>query len=167
MRTQQYDSTSCWVRRDEYTADRKYYKVDLGLIEIPTNIPQDAEKVHLSYNQINMIRVHTFVSMLQCTKLDLDSNRISEVENGAFNGLSAVTDLDNGNNRLQFLYLNMFSDMKNCKMLQLLHNDISDIESESFNGLSQVQYLSLYHNNLITLKAGTCGCKIYLDQQKQ
>ena len=137
MLTQQYDSTSCWVRRDEYTADRKYYQVDLGLVEIPINIPQDAEEVNLSHNQINMIKAHTFVRLLQCTKLDLDSNMISEVENGGFNGLSAVTDLDIGNNRLQFLYLNTFSDMKNCKMLHLL------------------VFISLYHNNLRTLKAGT------------
>ena len=74
--------------------------MDLGLIEIPTNIPQDAEEVHLYHNQINMIKPHTFVRLLQCTKLDLDSNMISEVKNGGFNGLSAVTDLDIGNNRL-------------------------------------------------------------------
>ena len=79
--TQQYKSTLCedwfmfeWPEpRDEYT-DRKYYKMALGLIEIPTDIPEDSIEVYLSYNNITKIKANTFSRLANCTRLFLQRN---------------------------------------------------------------------------------------------
>ena len=85
--TQQYKSATS--QRDEYTADRKYYKISLGLTVVPTDIPTDALWVRLQYNRIIRLEVNAFNQLSQCTELNLGYNQISEVEPGAFNGLIA------------------------------------------------------------------------------
>ena len=57
--TQRKELTLCQTR-DDYTADRKYYKVNLTLTEIPANIPAEAREVRLSWNNITTIEVNIF-----------------------------------------------------------------------------------------------------------
>ena len=53
--TQQYTSSVCQEdTRDEYTADRKYYEINLGLTAIPSDIPPDAEEVHIQSNRVTI-----------------------------------------------------------------------------------------------------------------
>ena len=117
--TQQYKSATSQSPRDEYTADRKYYKTHLGLTAIPSDIPTDALRVVIDYNTITKIEVNAFYQLSQCTELYLGRNQISEVEPGAFNGLIAL------------------------KYLNLEFNQIIVMEAGTFNGLTAVISLSL------------------------
>ena len=82
-------------------------------------------------------------------------NWVIEVEPGAFNGLTALTQFRFCYNRLGRLFRDMFSDLVSCTQLDLYANEISYIESGSFNGLSHVNSLQLHNNRLTTLKADT------------
>ena len=80
MLTQQLISILCQRPRDEYTSDRTYYKVDVGLTDIPTDIPKDALEVYLSDNRIRNITANTFFGLFECVLLNLKYNRISHVD---------------------------------------------------------------------------------------
>ena len=80
-------------------------------------------------------------------------NQISEVEQGAFNGLSALTSLAISWNRLERLYVNMFQELENCRSLSVQDNRISEIEPGSFSGLGNLEQLFLSNNPLSTLRA--------------
>ena len=64
---------------------RKYYKTNVGLTVIPSNIPPDVVEVIITYNNLTKIEANVFLGLSQCTKLDLNHNEISEVEPEAFN----------------------------------------------------------------------------------
>ena len=70
----------------------RYSKWDDALTEIPTDIPRDAVEVVISSKQITTIRANAFLHLSQCMLLDVRAN-ISEIEPGAFNGLTALTTL--------------------------------------------------------------------------
>ena len=94
--------------RDEYTAERKYYKSYIGLTAVPIDIPTDALSVRIDNNKIAKLEVNAFNQLSQCTELTLVSNEISEVEPGAFNGLIALTWLDLDNNQISELEAETF-----------------------------------------------------------
>ena len=139
--------------RDEYSANRKYYQINLNLTQVPTDIPADALKVVIVFNRITNVKTNVFSQLTQCTVLDVQRNLISEVEPGAFNGLRAVTYLNLRNNRLERLYPNMFAGLNNCIQIALSNNSIGQIEAGSWNVLGQVTWLDLTCNQLISLSA--------------
>ena len=176
--TLHYKSATSQSRRDEYTADRKYYKSYFGLTAVPTDIPTDALSVEIDNNRITKIEANAFSQLSQCTRLSLLHNQISEVEPGAFNGLIALNLLSLESNQitalevgtfdgltaLEFLYLdrnrlekinaNIFSGLKRCTVLRLNNNRIGEIESDGFAGLRNVTHLFLLSNRLTMLKVG-------------
>ena len=153
LMTQQYRISLCVEPRDEYTADRTYYKVKQDLASIPIDIPIDAVGIFIESNLITKIQANLFHQLSQCTILSLRDNQIDEVEAGAFNGLVNLVNLDLNNNQLKQLDANMFTDLKNCTYLHLDDNLIREIEPGSLNGLNNLEQLDLYNNKLITLKA--------------
>ena len=116
--------TAAFCQRDEYTADRQYYKYGLGLTAIPTDIPTDALEVYIWGNSIIKIEANAFSELSECTRLVLNSNRIAVVEQGAFNGLTALTYLVLRSNSLERLHVNMFSNLTSCTGLDLQNNQI-------------------------------------------
>ena len=136
MLTQQCELSFC-LPRDEYTSDRNYYKINRNLTEIPDDIPTDALKVYISYNNIVTVRANTFTQLVQCTELRLANNGISVVEPEAFNGLVAMKRLSLPYNMLERLYQGMFNGLENCISLQLDDNRISEVETGSLNALDQ------------------------------
>ena len=85
----------------------------------------------------------------ECKRLDLQYNTISEVELGAFNGLTALTRLDLSNNQIHELKSPTFN---------LSDNHISSIQDNTFVNLRRLEILSLDHNRLESLSPGTfCG----------
>ena len=157
--TQQYESTlSQGYNRDEYPPKHEYvngiYKhIFADLTAVPTDIPADAVGVDIGRNRITRLEVNAFSHLSQCTSLQMLYNQISEVEPGAFNGLTALRRLAISWNRLERLYVNMFLRLENCRSLSVQDNRISEIEPGSFNGLGNLEYLFLSNNPLNTLRA--------------
>ena len=53
----------------EHIVDGSYYKVNLGLPVIPTDIPRTVVEVHLSNNQITKIKTNAFSQLSLCRTL--------------------------------------------------------------------------------------------------
>ena len=154
MLSQKFKSNLCREPRDEYTSDREYYKLDQNLTEIPDDIPADALKVDIAYNDITTVRANVFSHLSQCTSLSLGINGISEIEPGAFNGLTALTNFGMWKSNLERLFANMFSDLKNCRIMLIQLSRIRQVEPGSFNGLIKLDILYFSFNGIKALKTG-------------
>ena len=139
--------------RDEYTDNRLYYKVNVNLTEIPTDIPREAVNVDLQYNYITHIPGNVFSHLDQCEILSLIANQISTIEQGAFNGLVKIRDLDLRGNYITRIQADMFSDLSQCEKLSLWNNQISVIESGAFRGLVGIRDIYLDDNRLTELRS--------------
>ena len=148
MLTQQYSHTLCLLARDYYTTDRKYLNINAGLGEIPTDIPIEALEVHIRDNRIDTIYENVFSNLSQCRVLNLFRNKISELKQGALNGLTALTYLTLKSNNLERLPVNIFSNLNNCSTLDLQDNYIRQVEPGAFNGLTALSILTFGNNSL-------------------
>ena len=141
--------------RDEYTADRVYRKWNQNLTEIPNDIPADALKIDIADNDITTVRANVFAHLTQCKSLHLGTNGISEIEPGAFNGLTALTNFEIWTSELERLFANMFSNLKNCRNMRIQLLRITEVEPGSFNGLTSLTHLYLSWNDRFNvLRAG-------------
>ena len=143
MLIQQHISILCELSRTDYTTDRKYLKISVGLTAIPTDIPTDALEVHIRDNTITTLEANVFSDLSQCRMLNLFRNGITKVELGAFNGLIALTTLTLQHNRLDRLPLNIFSDLKNCSAINLQDNHMGAVEPGTFMSLNAFGTLTI------------------------
>ncbi len=102
--------------RAEYTSGRRYYRECQALTFIPPNIPAEAYRVEINFNNISTLRANEFSQLSQCVVLILHSNKIREIHPHAFFGLKSLATL--------FLYTNEISHIKpgTLSMLTELRN---------------------------------------------
>ena len=141
--TQQYKSTIGQDPRNEYTSDRKYYKVSLGLTAIPSDIPTDALSVAIENNRISKIESNVFYQLSECTSLGLSSNQISEVKPGAFNGLIVLARLFLENNQISEFEAGTFNGLTAVILLRLSNNRLEKINANIFSDLMRCDTLHL------------------------
>ena len=157
--TQHYNSIlsapAIATRRVFFNSRNRYYQFEAsGSTEIPADIPHNAFNVYIKYNRIPKIKANTFSQLRQCTTVEMLYNWVSEVEPGAFNGLTAVEKFQFCFNSLKRLFTNIFSDLVSVTDLELQYNGISEIQSRSFNRLRHLKNLKLFSNRLTTIRAG-------------
>ena len=85
--TKNYSLPGYTEPRNEFTQDGEYWRIYEDLHEVPTDIPIDARIVYLQWNTIDSIPADIFRSYSALEELDLRSNDIESIEDGAFNGL--------------------------------------------------------------------------------
>ena len=73
--------------RKEYTEDGEYWNTYEGLLTIPPNLPVDVKMVHLQWNAINVLPIDWLQGYDDMEGLDIRSNDVELIEDGAFNGL--------------------------------------------------------------------------------
>ena len=163
------------VPRDEFTTDRKYYKIRQELTEIPSDIPANAVWVYITHNSITKVEANGFSRLSNCIRLYLNNNHIKEVESGSFNGLNRLEQLDLGfnqvtllkevmfqgletvqeinfySNSMNFIADNAFANLQNLERLVLGRNNINTLSSKSFSGLHSLKHLLLHENNITSL----------------
>uniref|UniRef100_A0A8C9S1Q5 Slit homolog 1a (Drosophila) n=1 Tax=Scleropages formosus TaxID=113540 RepID=A0A8C9S1Q5_SCLFO len=127
----------------------------LRLTKIPEHIPASTAELRLNNNEITTLEATgVFKTLTQLKKINLSNNKISEVEDGAFEGASSVTELHLTANQLDSVRSSMFRGLSGLRMLMLRNNRISCIHNNSFTGLYNVRLLSLYDNQLTTIAPG-------------
>ena len=67
----------CW---EGYTEDGEYHNTYSDLRDIPRDIPTEARKVYLYWNEISYVRAGAFDELSECTELDLHKNAITKVK---------------------------------------------------------------------------------------
>ena len=163
--------------RNEYVGGI-FYRTDSRLVEVPSNIPQEATEVHLQDNKITELKTGTFSHLAQCTKLDIHNNSIATIEGDTFtgmarletlylyynkitvlqksmfNGLASLTTLHMSSNLIETIPDGCFSDLSKLNNLYLNINKLSAISGNMWLGLSVLKYLYLYNNGIAALKPG-------------
>ena len=117
------------------------------------NLPDSLEELDLQQNAITNLKAGIFVNSPKY-KLVLNSNYISNIEDGTFN-LPHLQDLDLKYNHLSVICSNMFQGLQNLRNLQLEINKITRIEKGAFKNLGNLCNLALSMNSIERLENGT------------
>ncbi|KAM8939532.1 adhesion G protein-coupled receptor A3 [Pelodytes ibericus] len=87
--------------------------------------------------------------------LILNSNKITELTNGSFEGLSFLERLDLRNNLISSIEPGAFLGLVSLKRLDLANNRVGCINADIFNGLANLIRLNLSGNSFSSLAQGT------------
>ncbi|MGH0167412.1 UNVERIFIED_CONTAM: hypothetical protein FKN15_052811, partial [Acipenser sinensis] len=125
------------------------------LIKIPDHIPQYTAELRLNNNEFTVLEATgIFKKLPQLRKINLSNNKITDIEEGAFEGAAGVNELILTSNRLENVHFRMLKGLNGLRTLMLRSNRISCVGNDSFTGLSSVRLLSLYDNQITTMAPG-------------
>ncbi|GAA6079929.1 slit homolog 2 protein isoform X1, partial [Tachysurus ichikawai] len=85
---------------------------------------------------------------------NFSNNKISDIEEGTFEGANGVNELILTSNRLESVHYGMLKGLTGLRTLMLRSNKISCVSNSSFTGLSSVRLLSLYDNLITSITRG-------------
>ena len=138
------------VTRDDVTAEGWFYRTSSRLTEVPADIPDNTTRVYLSYNRIVSLPSRIFSNLTRLETIDLDHNKISDVQPSAFAGTPTFW-LDLQSNELSSIRRDMWEEQNSLMVLLLKYNRIISIESRSFEGLADLGVLHLEGNRIAEL----------------
>ncbi|XP_067354970.1 slit homolog 2 protein isoform X5 [Channa argus] len=125
------------------------------LTKIPDHIPQYTAELRLNNNEFSVLEATgIFKKLPQLRKINLSNNRISDIEEGTFEGATGVNELILTSNRLENIHHRMLKGLSGLRTLMLRSNRISCVSNSSFVGLSSVRLLSLYDNQITSMNPG-------------
>uniref|UniRef100_A0A3P8V453 Slit homolog 2 (Drosophila) n=1 Tax=Cynoglossus semilaevis TaxID=244447 RepID=A0A3P8V453_CYNSE len=125
------------------------------LTKIPDHIPQYTAELRLNNNDFTVLEATgIFKKLPQLRKINLSNNRITDIEEGTFEGASGVNELILTSNRLENVHHGMLKGLSGLRTLMLRSNHISCVSNSSFVGLSSVRLLSLYDNQITSMSPG-------------
>uniref|UniRef100_A0A8D3DSH0 Slit homolog 1b (Drosophila) n=1 Tax=Scophthalmus maximus TaxID=52904 RepID=A0A8D3DSH0_SCOMX len=127
---------------------------NLRLTKFPEHLPSSTEELRLNNNDLSVLEATGVAQINFNNGLLFKSERISDIEDGAFDGASSVVELHLTANHLESVRGSMLKGMEGLRMLMLRNNRISCIHNGSFSGLTNVRLLSLYDNQLSTILPG-------------
>ena len=104
--------------------------------------------VDLSSNQLVSVPSRAFTSQRRLQELRLGGNKISELTEKTFSGLSRLQSLDLSHNFLERLENRVFKPLRSVKELNLESNRISEVDQRAFAGCSTLVSLNLEGNLL-------------------
>ena len=96
----------------------------------------------------------TDAHLRRITFLNVNSLRISSLQEGDFGGLTGLTSLNLHDNGLSSLPPNVFADLTSLTFLNLGDNEINSLQTGDFGGLVNLETLEMYRNNLSSLPPG-------------
>uniref|UniRef100_A0A670HVK4 Slit homolog 1 protein n=1 Tax=Podarcis muralis TaxID=64176 RepID=A0A670HVK4_PODMU len=128
---------------------------NLKLTKIPERLPQATAELRLNNNEITVLEATgIFKKLPHLKKINLSNNKVSEIEDGAFEGAASVSELHLTVNQLESVRSAMFRGLDGLRTLMLRNNRINCIHNDSFTGLRNVRLLSLYDNQISTIAPG-------------
>ena len=115
-------------------------------------LPKMLQTIYLQNNELNAMPPLNGLTEVQL--INLDYNKIIEIEGNAFSTNSKLEEIYLSNNNIQSIATGAFNNLNNLRTLYLNGNQIPSIEVGDFNGLSQLQTLSFMDNKLTELING-------------
>jgi Leucine-rich repeat (LRR) protein len=106
------------------------------------------------YN-ITLLKKDSFVILPELEGLGLEWCGIRTIELGAFNGLTALTELSIGNNEISEIIPGTFQNIISLVVLNLEGNRIEHLDRNMFSGLFKLEYIDLSQNKLQFLHPDT------------
>jgi Leucine-rich repeat (LRR) protein len=108
----------------------------------------------LNSNQLTSLSDGVFQGLSQLQKLWLNTNQLTSLSDGVFQGLSQLRDLGLNGNQLTSLPDGVFQGLSQLRGLSLNSNQLTNLQAGVFQGLSNLQELWLYNNKLTSLQSG-------------
>ncbi|XP_056247183.1 leucine-rich repeats and immunoglobulin-like domains protein 1 [Seriola aureovittata] len=130
--------------RDLYLSNNKISVLELGALD---HLGSTLQVLRLSRNRISQIPVRAF-QLPRLTQLELNRNRIRQVEGLTFQGLSSLEVLKLQRNNISKLTDGAFWDLAKMKVLHLDYNSLTEVNSGSLYGLTSLQQLFLSNNSI-------------------
>lgn len=138
------------------SADRKVVCSNMELHQVlpPDSFPNRTVTLILNNNKIQELRNGSFFGLTVLEKLDLRSNMISRIEPGAFLGLPALKRLDVSNNSIGCLNVDIFKGLSSLIRLNLSGNKFSSLAQGTFDSLVSLKALEFQTPYLL------CDCNL-------
>ncbi|XP_037535174.1 leucine-rich repeats and immunoglobulin-like domains protein 1 [Nematolebias whitei] len=130
--------------RDLYLSNNKISVLELGALD---RLGPTLQILRLSRNRISQIPIRAF-QLPKLTQLDLNRNRIHQIEGLTFQGLSSLEVLKLQRNSISKLTDGAFWDLAKMKVLHLEYNNLTEVNSGSLYGLSSLTQLFLSKNSI-------------------
>lgn len=130
--------------RDLYLGNNKISVLEVGALD---HLGSTLQVLRLSRNRISQIPVKAF-QLPRLTQLELNRNRIRQVEGLTFQGLSSLEVLKLQRNSISKLTDGAFWDLAKMKVLHLDYNSLTEVNSGSLYGLTSLQQLFLSNNSI-------------------
>ncbi|XP_075968576.1 adhesion G protein-coupled receptor A3 [Anarhichas minor] len=136
--------------------DRKVVCSNMELHQVlpPDSFPNRTVTLILNNNKIQELRNGSFIGLSTLEKLDLRSNPISHIEPGAFLGLPALKKLDLSNNSIGCLNVDIFKGLTSLIRLNLSGNMFSSLAQGIFDSLVSLKSLEFQTPYLL------CDCNL-------
>ncbi|XP_019111372.1 leucine-rich repeats and immunoglobulin-like domains protein 1 [Larimichthys crocea] len=135
--------------KDLYLSNNKISALELGALD---HLGSTLQVLRLSRNRISQIPVKAF-QLPRLTQLELNRNRIRQVEGLTFQGLSSLEVLKLQRNSISKLTDGAFWDLAKMKVLHLDYNSLTEVNSGSLYGLTALQHLFLSNNSIARINA--------------
>ncbi|XP_077582168.1 leucine-rich repeats and immunoglobulin-like domains protein 1 [Stigmatopora nigra] len=130
--------------RDLYLSNNKINTLELGALD---HLGSTLQVLRLSRNRVSQIPMRAF-QLPRLTQLELNRNRIRQVEGLTFKGLSNLEVLKLQRNSISKLTDGAFWDLAKMKVLHLDYNSLTEVNSGSLYGLTSLQQLFLSNNSI-------------------
>ncbi|XP_036752783.1 asporin [Manis pentadactyla] len=118
---------------------------DLGLSSIPSNIPFDTQMVDLQNNKIKEIKENDFKGLTSLYALILNNNKLTKIHPKAFLTTKKLKRLYLSHNQLSEIPLNL---PKSLAELRIHDNKVKKIQKETFKGMNALHVLEMSANPL-------------------
>ncbi|XP_057402650.1 adhesion G protein-coupled receptor A3 isoform X4 [Balaenoptera acutorostrata] len=128
--------------------------LELAQVLPPDTVPNCTVTLILSNNKISELKNGSFSGLSLLERLDLRNNLISSIDPGAFWGLSSLKRLDLTNNRIGCLNADIFRGLTNLVRLNLSGNLFSSLSQGTFDYLGSLRSLEFQTEYLL------CDCNI-------
>lgn len=113
------------------------------------------QEVHLNHNKIGQISNKTFIGLSAVTVLNLRGNQISELHQGTFSPLLKIEELNLGENRIGYLDPKAFDGLTQLRILYLDDNALTSVpDPVIFQAMPSLAELFLGMNTLQTIQSG-------------
>ncbi|XP_065802937.1 asporin isoform X3 [Muntiacus reevesi] len=113
---------------------------DLGLSSVPSNIPFDTRLIDLQNNKIKEIKENDFKGLTSLYALILNNNKLSKIHPKAFLTTKKLRRLYLSHNQLSEIPLNL---PKSLAELRIHDNKVKKIQKETFKGMNALHVLDL------------------------
>nr|ABB21064.1 variable lymphocyte receptor A [Eptatretus burgeri] len=124
------------------------------LTAIPSNIPADTKKLDLNYNKLRELEPKAFHNLKELTYLNLDSNQLQTLTPGVFDQLVELDRLELGRNQLESLPSGIFDKLTKLTDLRLYENKLQSLPKGVFDKLTELRTLEMRNNQLKRVPEG-------------
>ncbi|XP_025836410.1 carboxypeptidase N subunit 2-like [Agrilus planipennis] len=136
--------------------DLTFYNSTIG--KIPALAFHDFSNLkllNLSNSDITEIELGAFLGLTQLKNLHLEKNpRLTIINRGSFKGLGNLDTIYLNENNFNVLPNDTFSDLPNVTLIDLSQNKLSSVDDSIFSGLAKLSSLNLSSNHLKLLPFG-------------